>query len=302
MSRLLLLVAGAAIALAPLAAVGAPSPSPRLDSILATAPNTDYEETTTPDPNASIGPLDAAQFAAAHTSDPAQVRQAQQALEKAGFIAAYGRSWVSLVEGNYLAELVVAFTGSVGAKELLAATKHTDTAEPTYVRDLAVTGIDSYYGAHFHDASNAPLVYGYLFAFVKGNDYFLVTTWSEADDSGRLVSNQTKMQYDLAPAYTISPSEWPQKLPGADAVVTWAIRLGVPLAALIFLILRYRRPRTQLAGASLQLSPDGRFWWDGREWKDTEQGIPPHAQRSVDGNYWWDGTRWRPAPPIRKLF
>ena len=300
MNRMMYAVAGAVVALAPLVAVAAPSPSPALDKVLAAAPTSDYEESQS-SADAPLGPLDSAQYAAGHASDPANLKQIQQALDKAGFIAGYERSWVNLGTGIVLDELVVAFNGGKGAKALLAASEQADKADPTYVRALAITGIDPYYGAYFNDGSNiVPYTYG--FSFVKGNDYFFVDTSANSDDGGSLVSTQTRMQYDLAPPYTIPPSEWPQTFPGADTIITWAIRLGVPLAALTFLILRYRRPRTHLAGASLQLSPDGRFWWDGREWKDTEQGIPPHAQQSADGNYWWDGTRWRPAPPLRRLF
>jgi len=283
MNRMLYAVGVALIALAPLVAAAAPGLSPTLDKVLAPAPSSDYEESTTSadDP---LGPLDSAQYAAGHAANPANAKQIQQTLDDAGFIAGYERSWVSLGAGSVLTELVVAFNSGKGAKALLAGNAQADKVDPTYVRALAISGIDPYYGAYFHDASSI-LPYAYGFGFVKGNDYFFVDTSTTSDDQGRLVSTQTRVQYDLAPPYTIPPSEWPQTLPGGNTIVTWVLRLGIPLAALIFFILRYRRPRTHLAGASLQLSPDGRFWWDGREWKDTERGIPPHAQRSADGNY-----------------
>jgi streptogramin lyase len=44
------------------------------------------------------------------------------------------------------------------------------------------------------------------------------------------------------------------------------------------------------------LSPDGRYWWDGRTWVDAEVRIPPRAKRSPDGAYWWDGQSWRAVP------
>jgi hypothetical protein len=54
---------------------------------------------------------------------------------------------------------------------------------------------------------------------------------------------------------------------------------------------------------STQMSPDGRFWWDGSAWRDTFASVPPGAPRSADGAFWWDGNTWRatpgpaPAPP-----
>jgi len=41
------------------------------------------------------------------------------------------------------------------------------------------------------------------------------------------------------------------------------------------------------------ISPDGRYWWDGIAWRDTDASVPPFATRSDDGQFWWDGTRWR---------
>jgi len=42
-----------------------------------------------------------------------------------------------------------------------------------------------------------------------------------------------------------------------------------------------------------QVSPDGRYWWDGVAWRDTMTSVPPTAPRSADGAYWWDGSTWR---------
>lgn len=35
-------------------------------------------------------------------------------------------------------------------------------------------------------------------------------------------------------------------------------------------------------------SPDGLWWWDGKEWKPAV---------SPDGHWRWDGTSWQPAQP-----
>ena len=42
-----------------------------------------------------------------------------------------------------------------------------------------------------------------------------------------------------------------------------------------------------------QVSPDGRFWWDGRAW----QAMPT---LSPDGRHWWDGQSWQPVPVVEE--
>jgi hypothetical protein len=44
------------------------------------------------------------------------------------------------------------------------------------------------------------------------------------------------------------------------------------------------------------MSTDGRFWWDGSNWRSATNEVPPAAQRSADGRFWWDGATWRRVP------
>lgn len=48
--------------------------------------------------------------------------------------------------------------------------------------------------------------------------------------------------------------------------------------------------------ASVSMSPDGAYWWDGAAWQDASLSAPPEAPRSPDRAFWWDGGRWRPVP------
>ena len=61
------------------------------------------------------------------------------------------------------------------------------------------------------------------------------------------------------------------------------------------------------APPSRQLSPDGKYWWDGSKWVplDVQSAPPPVVQSgsiqrqfSPDGRWWWDGQRWLPYKPI----
>jgi hypothetical protein len=49
-------------------------------------------------------------------------------------------------------------------------------------------------------------------------------------------------------------------------------------------------------GQVVQMSADGRYWWDGAQWQDAERAVPPAAQRSGDNRWWWDGSTWRQVP------
>lgn len=76
-------------------------------------------------------------------------------------------------------------------------------------------------------------------------------------------------------------------------VVVFALVLAF-IAGLIGLavniVSRSKRPQ------AMQFTSDGRYWWDGRFWKDAYLEAPPTAKRSADGRFWWDGQNWRPVP------
>lgn len=90
----------------------------------------------------------------------------------------------------------------------------------------------------------------------------------------------------------------------AVLIVVGVVALGVVLAG--------RPERVESAGNQtwgfqalplVPLSPDGRFWWDGTAWVDSEVRAPQLAPRSQDGAWWWDGRQWRPVPrpPVSPL-
>jgi hypothetical protein len=50
--------------------------------------------------------------------------------------------------------------------------------------------------------------------------------------------------------------------------------IGIPVAVLIVVLARGAgSPRA--AGHAPVVSPDGRWWWDGREWKPIQPSEPP---------------------------
>jgi hypothetical protein len=300
-------MAGAVLALLPLAAAASPSLSPTLDKALANAPTSDYVEANATASGVIEGPFDAAHYAA---TSSAKATQIQATLQHDGFVAGYGRTWIQRASQHVLVEAVLAFNGGDGAKKWLAASEVADKADTNYQHAVSITGINSYYGAHFYYTSSK--AYGDGFAFVKGNDYFFVIAVSAKNDTGPIATTQTTAQYNFAPSETIPSSQWPENAshPASNLVgflVVPIIVLAVLIVVVAFVVRRSRRATPSIAPAAvpamaapapavIQMSADGRFWWDGQGWKDTEQAIPPNAQRSGDGQSWWDGRGWRPLP------
>jgi hypothetical protein len=302
--RLMRLAATAVICLAPLTATAAsPSPSPSLDSILAKPPTADFKELTTSDIH---GEFTAHAWAAGATN--ASPSEIEATLTHNGFIDGYGNTWTNSNQ-QVLIEFVMAFNGGNGAKSQLTAQEATDKADPTYVRSTTLSGISPSYGVHDYDKANT--AYVDIYAFVKGNDMFGLAFVSSKDDVQAMALNQAQAQYSGAPDSTVPSSQWPenQSSNSSSGGGGTFIPIGfivVVIVALVGFFVRRARSRGAVAGyagtagmaggPAVQMSPDGKYWYDGQSWRDTSQEVPPTAQRSSDGTLWWDGRTWRPVP------
>ena len=293
------MAAAAAVLMLPIDAAAAPSPSPRLETLLADPPTSDFQE----DPGLMDikGTFDVHQYV--QFLDPQNAQTTESTLRSDGFVLGFSRTWVQQASNHILLEVVIAFSGREGARRWLGKSEQVDKSDTYYQKAIPINGIDTYYGAHFADPTTA--LYADVVSFVKGNDYFLVGLISRADDLGDVAPQQTRRQYDAAPAYTIPPSQWPES---ARSILAEPLRLATPiayilggvvvlalLALLVLLLVRRRRgPRALGAGGvELHVSPDGLYWWDGQAWRESSRDIPPNALRSDDGHYWWDGGEWR---------
>src|SRR5205823_5230728 len=81
------------------------------------------------------------------------------------------------------------------------------------------------------------------------------------------------------------------------ATLVLAVLAGVAL----YVVIQVRRRRDTAFAfmpmlGTIQMSPDGNYWWDGQAWRDASREAPPAALRSLDGYYWWDGRTWRTVP------
>jgi hypothetical protein len=306
MGRVLGALALLTSAMLPLSAAADVSPSPTLAQIMLPAPSGYTSQTS----SALSG-----SFSSNNLSSTwgAKAPEAQKALEQDGFVDGYGITVINQTVHHALIEYIVAFDGGQGAMNWLSFTEAGDKADPTYQHSDSISGIGAYYGEHnvypSQDVSDA-------FAFVKGNDFFVIGFESTQDDVLNLAISRAKSQYDSAPDSTIPPEQWPENFrsptsQGAASqgtafalggligdVLILAVVLGL-IVAVVALVRRSRPSPTAPDGvnwSAVQLSPDGGYWWDGQAWRDAAHEVPPTAQRSADLRFWWDGRQWRPVP------
>ena len=289
----------ASILLAPITAPASPSPSPSLDTLLKAPVSSGYLEMSA-GPGVLEGPVIASDIA----SSPNDLK----ALDRDGFLSGFGRTWIDQSNKREMAELVMAFSGGAGAKKWMKASEQSDKADRTYAHTISVNGIASYYGVHLVNPNQPSFID--VVGFVKGNDFFAVGFGSETDDHGASIATQAKGQYDFAPSQTIPPSQWPEnawtfadRIGGAAGGALLYAVVVVFLAGVVLLVVglvRRRQGRPVMHAfadaGSVQMSPDGYYWWDGQAWKDASLEVPSAARRSEDGYYWWDGRVWRPLP------
>jgi hypothetical protein len=307
-------------ALLPLSASAAPSLSPTLDHVLQ-APPAGYSELSTT--GLKNGHFTAHEFAQTYGVKNAE---AERLMTEYGFVDGYNMTWGNQATHRVLNEFVLAFKGGAAATKWLAYDKGADTGRPEYRHADTLTGIPQYFGVNEMQSSVSGQAYLDGFVFVKGNDVFGVAYVSLADDNLNPATAQAKSQYASAPDATIPPAQWPENnappspTPSASnssspALGTIGILIavaalvigGAAVGLLLFMRSRSMQAVPEVVSAApfqpmappptaVQMSPDGRYWFDGQRWRDSAYEAPPYAQRSPDGAFWWDGANWRPMP------
>jgi hypothetical protein len=259
--RLLCVIAVGAITMLQSATVmAAPSPTPSLDGILLAPPGTGFVEAALSTPGIFEGPFDSAGYADITAS--ADAANAKQTLDLDGFLSGFGRSWVSPSGDHGYIEAVMAFAGAKGAKTWLSQSELASKAQIAYQHAITISGIGTYYGARLADATSS--VFADQYFFIKGNDTFIVSTISLADDLATTAAIQAKRQYDSAPPYSVPPAQWPESktsnLALNAAKLNGAAVAGILIVGLIvttLLIARSRRrPPLQGGRVGEESEPD----------------------------------------------
>jgi len=285
-------------ALLPAASVSAASPPPDLATVLAEPLSGGFTAVPTGG-SGNFGPQDAAMIAASATNATA----AQQRLAKDEFTRGYEKGWVQQATGLVLVEGVYEFKHDSGASDYYSASKTGDAANKDFKGFFDPGGLKPAYGAHFLTSDGFP---SDAVVFVKGNLNVVVVMGNRSGVDTAALLSQARTQYSQAPAHTLpqatatagSSPLHPSLSPLALSLFTGLVLVVALIIGLVALLMRRRVAPTATAAAAppLVLSGDGRHWWDGATWHDTESSAPPGAQRSPDGAYWYDGTNWRLVP------
>jgi hypothetical protein len=212
-----------ALALGPIPASAATTPSPALGTLLV-APPAGYTALST----ATLhGRFDTTTYTSQYTSG---AMLAEISLRQDGFVDGYGMTWIQRSTNRILIEFVIAFKGGKGAKSWLDFEEQADKGNAEYRHADTLVGISPYYGVHL--VFTSPTVVTDAFSFVKGNDMFGVGFVSGRDDVLKLATAQTKSQYAAAPDQTIPKDQWPE-----IAQPKQANYLGAIIGAVLVLVL-----------------------------------------------------------------
>jgi hypothetical protein len=242
-------LAVAALAVTPIAALAATSPSPAtLRAALADPIDRNFIEAGVGSAGTLEGPFDAESYASYNQLAGLDAQTAQslvRSLHSNGFVGGYGRQWYQPRATEYLGELVMGFTRLSGASSIASASK---------IRYGQAQGFQSFVDPHLSKGSFAvtETSAGYQWTsviFLKGNNLFAVVQGSADDFVTAQTLAQARRVYDFAPAGigASAPSSSPTGLAQGFRLVA-AVGLMLLLAvatvvAVIVFVVRVPRPR-----------------------------------------------------------
>ncbi len=247
--RRLCALAVAALAMAPIAALAAASPSPAaLRAALADPIDRNFVEADVGTAGTLEGPFDAESYASYYELAGQDVQTAQslaRSLHSKGFVGGYGRQWYQPRATEFLGELVMGFTRSSGASSIASASK---------IRYGQDHGFQSFAEPHLSKGSFAitETSGGYQWTvviFLKGNNLFAVAQGSADDFMTDQALAQARRAYDYAPisigasAQSSSPTGLAQGFRLVAAVGLMLLLAAATVVAVIVFVVRTPRPR-----------------------------------------------------------
>jgi len=249
--RIVCALAVAALAMTPIAALAATSPSPAtLRAALADPIDRNFIEADVGTAGTLEGPFDAESYVSYFELAGLDVQTGQslvRSLHNNGFVGGYGRQWYQPRATEYLGELVMGFTKSSGASSIASASK---------IRYEQDQGFQSFVEPHLSKGSFAVTEAsgGYQWTaviFLKGNNLFAVVQGSTGDFMKDQTLAQARRAYDFAPssigasAQSSSPTGLVQGFRLIAAVGLMLLLAVATVVAVIVFVVRTPRPRPQ---------------------------------------------------------
>jgi hypothetical protein len=197
----------AALAMTPIAALAATSPSPAtLRAALADPIDRNFIEADVGAAGTLEGPFDAESYASYNELGGLDVQTAQglvRSLHSNGFVAGYGREWYQPRATAFLGELIMGFTGSSGASSIASASK---------IRYGQDHGFQSFVEPNLSKGAYAvtETTAGYQWTvviFLKGSNLFAVSQGSTDGFMTDQTLAQARRAYEFAPSSIGAPAQ-----------------------------------------------------------------------------------------------
>lgn len=210
-----------------------------------------------------------------------------------GFVDAYRKSWSQPGEGLYNG--LEHYSTVLWSAFRLGESEGSARANKAHTSYRSVAG----FGSGAYEVTDPADAQGYLsdtLVFTQGDYIAVIDVASTTTPDHTLLMDQATRQLDRIPAPIAEINSISSGIVTAAELFGGFVALNLVIGGAIVAIVLLRRRRRRAAvslPASLHLSPDRGFWWDGGRWIDASQLPPPTAQRSADGAFWWDGVVWR---------
>lgn len=203
-------------------------------------------------------------------ADQAGVRSA---LRDDGFSAGWEQRWTTAAaDGPEVDADVLAFSYSWGSANWFSGAKSDYSGDSDLRQAFATPGLPNAFGYELHSSDGTDTT---VVGFYRGSHYFELDLYADTGAQPGLLLAEARAIYRKAPD-DLGGSSDQQAFATAAEVAGLVLGGLVGIALVIVALVIWRtRPRRLPASPPLHLSPDGRWYWDGREWRPVRPPASP---------------------------